>query len=110
MPRYEIPVWKMCEKALEELDGREKLVSLKAVVNKVRELWPRERVNENTIRCQVLRHCVNCHPSHDEFPDKGKMWRRRKLFITDGQGNYRFYDEKTDHGTYTKALEEDGEN
>jgi len=41
MPRYEIPVWKMCEKALEELGDSEKLVSLKAIVNKVHELWPR---------------------------------------------------------------------
>jgi len=107
LPRYEIPVWEMCEKALKELDGHQKFVFLKDIISKVHKLWPRERVNENTIRCQVLRHCINCHPSHDEFPDKGKMWRQRKLFISDGQGGYRFYNEKRDHGIYIKALEED---
>lgn len=109
MPRYVIPVWKMCVKALEELGGRERYISLKDVVSKVHELWPRENVNEGTIRCQVFRHCVNCHPTHDDFPDHGKMWKQRRLFVTDGTGNYRFYDEERDRNTYMAALREDNE-
>jgi len=76
-------------------------------VSKVQEMWPTENVNEETIRCQVFRHCVNCHPTHDEFPDRGKMWKQRQLFITDGKGNYRFYDEKKDKSIYMMAIEED---
>jgi hypothetical protein len=109
MKRYTIPVWEMCVKALEQLDGGKKYVSLKNIVDKVRELWLTENVNEETIRCQIFRHCVNCHPTHDQFPDGGKMWRRRKLFVTDGKGNYRFYDEKSDREIYLKALQEDEE-
>lgn len=110
MRKYSIFVWEMCIKALEQLSGRdEKYVSLKDIVSKVHELWSRENVNEGTIRDQVFRHCINCHPTHDEFPDRGKMWRRRKLFITDGKGNYRFYNEKTDRNIYAKALKEDEE-
>lgn len=100
----------MCVKALEQLGGRnEKYVPLKDIVSKVRELWPTENVNEGTIRDQVFRHCINCHPTHDEFPDQGKMWKQRKLFVTDGRGNYRFYDEEMDRNIYMAALREDEE-
>lgn len=110
MPRYVIPVWEMCVKALEKLGERnEEYVPLKDIVSKVRELWLTENVNKGTIRDQVFRHCINCHPTHDEFPDRGKMWRQRKLFVTDGRGNYRFYDEKTDRNMYMVALREDEE-
>jgi hypothetical protein len=109
MPRYEIPVWEMCAQALEILGGHENYVPLKSIINKIHELWPKEHVNDDTIRCQILRHCINCHPSHDDFPDKGKMWRQRKLFISDKQGNYRFYREKTDYNKYSEALKEDEE-
>jgi hypothetical protein len=96
----------MCIKALEQLSGREKYVPLKDIVSAVRELWPRENVNEGTIRDQIFRHCINCHPTHDEFPDRGKMWRQRRLFITDGKGNYRFYDEKRDKHVYIMAIQQ----
>lgn len=109
MPRYTIPVWEMCIKALEQLGGRKGYVSLRDIVDKVRELWFEENVNEETICCQIYRHCVNCHPRHDQFPDKGKMWKQRRLFITDGKGNYRFYNEETDKEIYLKALQEDKE-
>jgi len=107
MPRYVINVWEMCIKALEQLGGHGRYVPLKDIVDKVQELWPRESVNEGTIRCQIFRHCINCHPTHDDFPDKGRMWKQRKLFITDGKGNYRFYDQKKDESIYMKAIEED---
>ena len=107
MPRYVIYVWKMCIQALEKLGGRERYVPLKDIVSKVQEMWSAENVNEETIRCQVFRHCVNCHPTHDQFPDRGKMWKQRQLFITDGKGNYRFYDEKKDKSIYRMAIEED---
>ena len=110
MPGYVVPVWKMCVKALEQLGGRnKKYVPLKDIVSKVRRLWPTENVNEGTIRDQVFRHCINCHPTHDEFPDGGKMWKQRALFVTDGNGNYRFYDEKKDRNIYLTALKEDEE-
>jgi len=110
MPRYVIPVWEMCVEVLEQLGGRNgKYVPLKDIVGRVRELWLGENVNEETIRCQVFRHCINCHPTHDEFPDRGKMWKQRKLFVTDGKGNYRFYDEKIDRNIYLAALREDEE-
>ncbi|MEM3700675.1 MAG: hypothetical protein QXL57_07420 [Candidatus Bathyarchaeia archaeon] len=99
----------MCIQALEQLGGRKKYVPLKDIVAKVHELWLTQNVNEETIRCQVFRHCINCHPTHDEFPDKGKMWRQRKLFVTDGKGNYRFYDEGKDRKIYVASLREDEE-
>lgn len=99
----------MCVKALENLGGHERYVPLKDIVKKVQELWSRENVNDGTIRDQVFRHCINCHPTHDEFPDQGKMWRQRKLFVTNGKGNYRFYDEKKDRSIYMMAIKEDEE-
>lgn len=98
----------MCVRALEQLGGRgEKNIPLKDNVSKILELWPTENVDEQTIRCQVFRHCINCHPTHDEFPDKGKMWKQRSLFITDRKGNYRFYNQKTDENVYISAVKED---
>lgn len=99
----------MCVKALEQLGGHERYVPLKDAVRKVQELWPKENVNEGTIHDQVFRHCINCHPTHDDFPDRGKMWKQRKLFVTDGKGNYRFYDEKKDRSIYMMAIKEDEE-
>ena len=105
--RYSIYVWQMCIQALEELGGHARYIPLIDIVQKVHELWPDENVNKGTIRDQTFRHCINCHPTHDEFPDKGKMWKRRKLFVTDGEGNYRFYDENKDKEMYHLAVMED---
>jgi hypothetical protein len=108
MVKYAIPVWQMCVRALDQLGGRDgQLIPLIEIVRKVRELWPIENVNEGTIRDQVFKHCINCHPTHDEFPDRGKMWKQRKLFVTDGQGNYRFYDQKIDAIVYMSAVKQD---
>ena len=52
-------------------------------------------------------HCISRHPAHDSFPDKGRKWKQRKSFVTEGCGRYRFYDEDKDKEIYEKALEED---
>ena len=108
MPRYSIPVWKMCVEALNALGGETSFIPLITIVNKVRELYTSENVNEGTIRHQVLCHCVNCHPGHDSYVEKGRYWREKKLFVSDGRGNYRFYSDQTDRDLYIRALEEDG--
>ena len=59
------------------------------------------------MRCQVIMHCISRHPAHDSFPDKGRKWKQRKSFVTEGCGRYRFYDEDKDKEIYEKALEED---
>ena len=70
-------------------------------------MYPNENVKENTIRCHVIMYCINRHPAHDDFPDKGKIWKRTKLFITDENGRYCFYNEERDRAIYDKAIEED---
>jgi hypothetical protein len=63
----------MCNKALDEL-GRhsERYIPLCDIVRKVHELWPTENVNEGTIRDQVFRHRINCHPTLTNFPTVAK--------------------------------------
>ena len=109
MVRYCIQVWEMCSKALTDLYGNEKYVPLIDIVHKIQQMYPNENVNEGTIRCQVVVHCINRHPAHDDFTDKGKIWKRTKLFITDGNGRYRFYNEEIekDREIFNKAIEED---
>ena len=107
MVRYCIPVWEMCSKALTDLQGNEKYVPLIDIVHKIHQMYPNENVNETTIRCQIISHCINRHPSHDKFPDKGKKWKKTRLFITDGNGRYRFYNEEKDREIFNKAVEED---
>jgi hypothetical protein len=109
MARYSIPVWRMAKKALIELGGEHRYVPLIDIVNRVRERWQSENVNESTIRLQVRGRCVNGHPGHDAFPDKGKMWREQPTFISNNAGAYRLFDPQKDQEIYKAALAEHGE-
>ncbi len=109
MARYSIPVWQMAKQALQELGGENQYVPLIYIVNRVREKWKDEEVVPNTIRCQVRMRCVNGHPGHDDYPDKGKMWREQPTFVSNRNGGYRLYQPSKDQAIYEKALAEHGE-
>ena len=100
------PVWKMAKDALKDLGGDQNWIQLINIVNKIHERWP--SVNGGTIRCQVRIRCVNGHPGHDEYPDKGKMWRTQPTFISNKSGKYRLYNKERDYIIYLAALKEDG--
>jgi hypothetical protein len=109
MARYSIPVWRMARKALIELGGEHSYIPLIDIVNRVRDHWQSENVNEATIRLQVRGRCVNGHPGHNSFPDKGKMWREQPTFVSNNAGAYRLFDPEKDQEIYTAALAEHGE-
>jgi len=73
MKKYSKDVWMMARDMLRELGGDKNWIQLGDIVNGVRNKCASEDVNEGTIRCQVRMRCVNGHPGHDDFPDKGKM-------------------------------------
>jgi hypothetical protein len=106
MTRYSIPVWRMAKKALIELGGEHRYVPLIDIVNRVRDRWQSENVNEGTIRLQVRTRCVNGHPGHDAFPDRGKMWREQPTFVSNKAGAYRLFDPEKDQDIYKAALVE----
>ena len=106
MKSYSIPVWKMAKQALTELGGDKKYVPLIDIVTRVRERWYSEDVNEGTIRHQARMRCVNGHPGHDSYPDRGKMWREQPTFVSDRHGGYRLFDPETDQAIYATALAE----
>ncbi len=106
MTKHSLPVWKMDRDALEALGGDHNWIQLINVVNKVHERWP--DVNGSTIRCQMRMRCVNGHPGHDEYPDKGKMWREQPTFVSNHSGKYRLYNKERDYAIYLAALKEDG--
>ncbi len=108
MTRYSKPVWEMGRDALRELGGNDVWVRLAEIVDRVQSNYATENVNSSTIRCQIFCHCVNRHPTHDDFPDKGRMWQERRLFVTDGSGNYRLYSEPRDIAIYREALRQHG--
>jgi len=108
MSKYSKPVWQMCKEAAAQLGGKYKWIPLLEIVKQVQKNYPEESVNKGTIRDQIFRHCVNCHPTHDHFPDRGKSWRERKVFVTDGKGNYRLFDEVKDKEIYEEELRRDG--
>ena len=98
----------MARDTLLELGGDKNWIQLGEIVNGVRNRWANENVNEGTIRCQVRMRCVNGHPGHDEFPDKGKMWREQPTFVSDKSGKYRLYNKDRDYAIYLTALKQDG--
>jgi len=106
MKSYSIPVWKMVKQALTELGGDKEFVPLINIVTWVRERWYSEDVNEGTIRCQARMRCVNGHPGHDSYPDRGKMWREQPTFVSDRHGRYRIFNPETDQALYAAALAE----
>jgi hypothetical protein len=110
MTRYSIPVWQMAKQALQELGGENQYVPLINIVNRVLEKWRDEEVVPNTIRCQVRMRCVNGHPGHDDYPDKGKMWREQPTFVSNRNGAYRLYNPNQDQVIYEKALAEHRDN
>ena len=106
MTKYSQPVWKMAKDALAELGGDQNWIQLCNIKRKIHERWP--DVNNNTISCQVRNRCVNGHPGHDEYPDKGKMWREQPTFVSNKSGKYRLYNKERDYVIYLEALKEDG--
>lgn len=109
MVLYQSPVWRMAKQALEELGGSKQFVPLISIVRRVLENWPDQKINEHTIRLQVRRFCVNGHPGHDAFPDKGKGWRESPTFVSDGKGSYRLFDPEKDRKIFDLALAQDQE-
>ncbi len=108
MAVYSKPVWKLAKEALAKLGGDTNWIQLREIVKKVQEDHPDDHVNEHTIRCQVRGRCVNGHPSHDGFPDKGKMWREQPTFVSNKSGKYRIYNKKRDYAIYLASLAQDG--
>lgn len=91
MPRYDIPVWEMCEEAAKELPD---VFSAADVIRKVREKRP--EVKKNTIQAHVIALAPN-HPSSKHYGG------RHKVFHYLGRGRYRRYDES---GSPEEPLEE----
>ena len=77
MPKYDIPVWKMCKEAAIELA---EIFTPIDVIRKVQEKRP--EVNPTTIRC----HVIGCSPNH---PSSKHYSIRHELFYYLGNGRYR---------------------
>lgn len=77
MPRYDIPVWRMCEEAAKLLPETFAPVD---IIRKVHEKHP--HVNSTTIRCQVIGSSPN-HPSSKHYPTS------HRLFYYLGSGRFR---------------------
>lgn len=77
MPKYRIPVWKMCGEAASELP---KVFTPTDVVRKIHEKHP--QVKASTIRA----HVIALSPNHPSFKHYGM---RHRLFYYLGSGRYR---------------------
>ena len=81
----------MCVRALEQLGGRgEKNIPLKDIVSKILELWPTENVDEQTIRCQVFRHCINAIRLMMNSPIRGKCGNKEDCLSQIGKATIDF--------------------
>ena len=90
MPRYDIPVWKMCEEAAKLLPESFAPID---IIRKVHEKYP--HVNSMTIRCQVIASSPN-HPSSKYYSTS------HKTFYYLGSGRFRFL--KPDDNLIEKAT------
>lgn len=77
MPKYDIPVWKMCEEAARSLS---EIFTPIEVIRKVHEKYP--DVNSTTIRCQTMGLSPS-HPSSRYYPTS------HRLFCYLGKGRFR---------------------
>ncbi|MFQ6065375.1 MAG: endonuclease NucS domain-containing protein [Candidatus Bathyarchaeia archaeon] len=84
MPKYDIPVWKMCKEAAKELP---EIFAPIDVIRKVKEKRP--EVKESTIRAHVIALAPN-HPSSKHYG------RKHRLFHYLGNGRYRLLKPKED--------------
>lgn len=85
MPRYSKPVWQMIKEALERLGEAFPL----DVIQYIKENYPEDRVNERTIRAQLIASCVN-HSSAHYYPNT-----QRFSFLL-RTGKYRTYNPEID--------------
>ncbi len=86
MPHYSKYVWKMCQEAAKELDGEHRWLHPSSIKRKVKEMYPSDEVNENTIYLQILCHTINMK-SRKNYPSV--PWKKNPLFVTDGRGRYK---------------------
>lgn len=85
MTKYSRPVWQMVKDALEELGE----LTGPTAVQYVRDHYPRDNVNKDTIKLQLIACSVN-HTSARQFDDPNRfLWYL-------GNGHYRAYDPDKD--------------
>lgn len=85
MTNYSKPVWKMIKEVLEDSEEAYPL----EVIRQIRLKYPNDKVNERTIRAQLIATSVN-HTSAHYYPNT-----QRFLFLLPG-GKYRLYNPETD--------------
>ena len=85
MPKYSKPVWQMVKEALEELGE----LTGPTAVQYIRDHYPRDNVNKDTIKLQLIACSVN-HTSARQYDDPNRfLWYL-------GDGRYRAYDPGSD--------------
>ncbi len=104
------PAWVMARDTLEQMGGKTKSFKMVDIVNKLYEHNPNIQIKKSTVDHQISRFCVNCHPTHDQFPDHGKSWKKNPLFIKEDTGLYRLFDPETDNEIYTFEVMRDTRN
>ena len=80
MPRYEIPVWKMCDEASKNLP---EIFSPIDVIKEIHKKYP--DVKKNTIRCHVI-GCTPNHPSYKHYSTNKNFFKylsNGKFCLTD---------------------------
>lgn len=101
-------IWKMAVRAVNELGGNERCISLKSIINKIYHLYPEtHEKSENTIGAVINYHCINMR---SRFPDPRKkkkkaVWITNPLFYRCGRGKYRALAED-EIASFKKALEQ----
>ena len=81
--------------------------TLAEVIAEIKRVHPGVPLNEGTVRCQVAMYCVNAHPAHDGYPDKGASWKRNPHFFKESRGAYRLFNPATDAAVYAAEVARD---
>ncbi len=97
MPKYDIPVWKMCEEVAKSLPEEFAPID---VIRKVLEKYP--KVKPVTIRCQVFASTPN-HPSNKYYPTS------HKLFYYLGNGKFCLLKKGEENVAVPKELNDEEE-
>jgi len=107
MKRYPKTLSVLVSEAAQGLSSQRSDYSAAEVIRWLQTQYPTVDFHKGAVRCHIVQHTVNAHPSHDGYPDHGRRWKERPVFVRMARGVYRAFDRKKDQAVYDLEVRRD---
>lgn len=105
--RYPKTLSVLVSEAAQGLSVKQRTFSAADVIRWLQEHYPGVEFHNGAVRCHIIQHTVNAHPSHDDYPDHGRRWKEQPVFVRQARGVYRAFDSKKDQAAYDAEVRQD---